>query len=135
MQFTIWHNVKNLNRWMNLPELIPYRVGPNHVVWHLQDFAESMEPFSYDTESWPPTHLWTWWNSQHHGVQHIVYFHILYVIDKLIIRQRKWMLRWFCLTSLFVLLLDNCLDFGILDLRLLHLTYMIGGLMHNHGLL
>ena len=24
------------------------------------------------------------------------------------------------------MLLDNCLEFGILDLRLLHLTYMIG---------
>ena len=30
------------------------------------------------------------------------------------------------LTSLWVVLLNNCLDFGILDLRLLHLTYMIG---------
>ena len=29
-------------------------------------------------------------------------------------------------TSLLVALVDNCLDFGILDLRLLNLTYMIG---------
>ena len=33
------------------------------------------------------------------------------------------------LTSLLVVLLNNCLHFGILDLRLLHLTYMIG-LLH-----